>query len=1257
MGDLDTKYLDWYNSLWDTQELPGFIGTNNSITDLTDRNTGINLTNAAKRNLAYVNSPHGVRQGDFDYFINNLKDGTNFKNYSFNDAINRYNKGMISFDSIFNPNVDKYSWFSKAAYDPDKLKDHSEIINYDKDKFNATSHNVMFQIGYHSRSNNETNDPWNIGYDSDPNILSWGGSSTWERRPVKYQDSFESLINAGKFKEAWDRVYDFGNFGKIYVENDGTIRELPSDWKNLLESYIISEIPANQPKRDIKINETQGREIKKISPLDISNLKPLDIVQYDGDRLDQKTPGKSGNKGFWSKIGSILTPGLFSSLRVITDNFTNLRNTEELNSHLRPPLQTPWQAHKAVYGDYIAKRLGEQQSARLESMASRPMTSDASLQLAGQLEAVDKGAQQVLAGQQRDAAQYYKTRDEAINQAIQNLQVRTQVANTNRQLQSQYEAMKAHNIFNAKQKNRQNRDRWWALWEDRALAEYDYQRKLKQLEREHQLAQKLGLQEKMDSVSDLLGVDDTELNAAISTLGDTTDPTARQQLLQRIKELTKRRQLQIYRNMGDRLGIQWNKQWSDLFNTNKIGKQLAKNGGVLLKLQQGGGLPMVEWTPLMGRPYQQYLSLQMTNSPLLNYYSGASGYSSSSRSSSSSSSSDKEENSIIKNIVETLKGVNGLNSDVNKLASELSNFLDVQRYLPDDLSTDQLYSQYLNALVRLNSVKRSAETFKNAEQAVTQNGGLHEYAVDSNGNVYVGTTVNGEPKVINVTLDDYRKNAKEKGYRLLTNNDLLYLRDNLFAFDDTISSTVSNGIGMEQIGKYIKDFVGNLGTSKAARDRLVYHFGEQALIGFNTLKELQKKRLTNEETTALMAKGIDGLWELHTIDSNQEKQLSAAISAVSETMPENMKTLIKLKTGSSVRDFVGKMLVSGTSDTTEFTIKDITALDETGKLKSSTKTGSGGNGDSDLKKVTVQSQLLMGLGNPKQFVISTGQDTGWYIEGNEMPLTDTSNKLFDSNVVTLDQLGGIYDVNNAYMGENRISVLDKQHVLLPEHTVTRAAIPITNDESGNIKPNFDRLKLVSEADKIVRDKLRELGITEGIKNDYSEDLENNPERTKNIINIINKAYEDKKLPQKFNPATGKLNKLNYAYYGLISNAITERHSFEHFTEDNLTTRLKDEEIKKFEELLKSTELSEKYKVPKPWYSWLPWADGSEVYKGTLFIPLINDYNVAQSGQGTSYEYGPEISNSIDALQQEDRARKASNSIGKPLTGPTNFDKQ
>ena len=1194
MGDLDTKYLDWYNSLWNTQELPGFIETNNSITNLTDRNTGINLTNAAKRNLAYVNSPHGVRQGDFDYFINNQKQGTNFKDLSFDDIINIYNERVISLDSIFNPNVDKYSWFSKAAYDPVKLKDPSGIINYDKNKFNAAYHNATFQIGYNSRSNNKTKDPWNIGYDSNPNIESWGGSSTWERRPVKYQDSFKNLIDAGKFKEAWDRVYDFGNFGKIYVENDGTIQKLPLDWKNLLENHIINQVPINKPER----------EIKKIPPLDVSNLKPLDIVQDDGDKLDQKTPGKSGNKGFWSKIGSILTPGLFSSLRVITDNFTNLRNTEELNSHLRPPLQTPWQAHKAVYGDYIAKRLGEQQSARLESMASRPMTSDASLQLAGQLEAVDKGAQQVLAGQQRDAAQYYKTRDEAINQAIQNLQVRTQVANTDRQLQSQYEAMKAHNIFNAKQKNRQNRDRWWALWEDRALAEYDYQRKLKQLEREHQLAQKLGLQEKMDSVSDLLGVDDTELNVAISALGDTTDPTARQQLLQRIKELTKRRQLQIYRNMGDRLGIQWNKQWSDLFKANEIGKQLAKNGGVLRKLQQGGGLPMVEWTPLMGRPYQQYLSLQMTNSPLLNYYSGASGYSSSSRSSSSSSSSDKEENSIIKNIVETLKGVNGLNSDVNKLASELSNFLDVQRYLPDDLSTDQLYSQYLNALVRLNSVKRSAETFKNAEQAVTQNGGLHEYAVDSNGNVYVGTTVNGEPKVINVTLDDYRENAREKGYRLLTNNDLLYLRDNLFAFDDTISSTVSNGIGMEQVGKYIKDFVGNLGTSKEARDRLIYHFGEQALIGFNTLKELQKKHLTNEETTALMAKGIDGLWELHTIDSNQEKQLSAAVSAISETMPENMKTLIKLKTGSSVSDFVEKMLISGTSDTTEFTIKDITALDEAGKLKSSTKTGSGGSSSGEEATSRFLEDFQKGWGGSDGFIIlNPGDQLELVIPTKDYNPIEAAAPSSLTEALVNSKLWGIGKDNNTkiYFGDQKIPTEKLNEIVYTGQGFSRVILPINSDGSP-------RFAIFSEIQKILKD------LNININDLYEGNL--NEEKTNQLIEKLN----SKGLSNLVSNNDIDLTKFGVFAItkGLASSkvGISDQNKFVHRQENPdydwyssvLSTKGLDNKVQKYE-----------LDVPNIWNptEWDIFGGKfhTNIYEGTIYIPISLNPEMATIAEG------------------------------------------
>ena len=92
--------------------------------------------------------------------------------------------------------------------------------------------------------------------------------------------------------------------------------------------------------------------------------------------------------------------------------------------------------------------------------------------------------------------------------------------------------------------------------------------------------------------------------------------------------------------MGDRAGVNWNKAWLDTFKKNKV-SSTYKNGGILRKLQQGGGFPLVQWTPVMGAPYQQYLALLM---------SGEGGASQkASRSKSSSSDSDKEETEITDN--------------------------------------------------------------------------------------------------------------------------------------------------------------------------------------------------------------------------------------------------------------------------------------------------------------------------------------------------------------------------------------------------------------------------------------------------------------------------------------------------------------------------------------------------------------------------------------------------------------------------------
>jgi len=75
------------------------------------------------------------------------------------------------------------------------------------------------------------------------------------------------------------------------------------------------------------------------------------------------------------------------------------------------------------------------------------------------------------------------------------------------------------------------------------------------------------------------------------------------------------------------------------------------------------------------------------------------------KSKSSSSSDDSEDEKtktqLMKSIAETLKGVDGLDSDVNVLSQELMSFFDYTKYSLDD-DPSKFYSMYVKALTRVN---------------------------------------------------------------------------------------------------------------------------------------------------------------------------------------------------------------------------------------------------------------------------------------------------------------------------------------------------------------------------------------------------------------------------------------------------------------------------------------------------------------------------------------------------------------------------
>lgn len=1024
---------DWYYHLntWKQLELPGFQspkGGKYTNPAFKDRLTGKSLDRAYERNTAYITSKKDIRQGD----ISNYFKDSNYEDLG--SALKAYNSDIDILDNTF----------SSGEFD------------YDKNKFDATLHNNTFKKVYQSSAQNGS-ELYKTGWDE--NQISQGGSGTWQRRATKYSTTFQDDLN-NNIDSAKDRVYETP-YGFAYVDETGRLNPLNEDMQETLgiiprEKYEGDPCVQSYIKQGM--DEAQARALCSGKAIDNGNPvvkntpeeKKVEKPQEEGSSVSSKNVNNPAKKnklsGIWNSL-SEFAPMLIGAGRVAIDNAVNRKATDEYLSHIKAPLQSPWEAYRLIHGDYIAKQSGEQQAARLRNTASRPFTADADKQMAYQLEAVDKGNNYLLAGQQRDAAEFYRTSEIAANQSIQNIQNRTNVANTNRQLLSQYDEMRARIKKDQKIQNMQNWDRWAATWEDRALAKYDYNQQKKR-----------NTQEQLDSLSDYIGVDDNIYKQKYYEWVNETDPARKSVLEQELIDLKKKNQLQVYRNMGDRAGVNWNKAWLDTFKKNKV-SSAYQNGGILRKLQQGGGFPLVQWTPVMGAPYQQYLALLM---------SGEGGSSQkASRSKSSSSDSDKEETTLLKNIVETLKGADILSSDMEILSTQLNRFFDIQRYAPEGLSVDHLYRGYVDALVNLNRAKQSSNNFKQAYDNTLKNGGLHEAAIDAQGMVYVGVVGTGEMK--SVTPTQYLEHQDE--LRLLTNEDLLYLRQTQpkYAFNDKVlSGVVSNGVGMDQVQKFVKQFVGTLGYNKESRDQMVYTYGHQAVQGIQVLQDLLKNGFTDEQTAAIMARGVDGLWELNTMTQGQIQQAKLAQSAVLQSLPKNMQSLLILRAGGpkEAAELVGKMILSGTTAQSAFNIEDITALDENGNLKSSTKTGkgstgSGGEEQEDRTLLNIQEGIG---GTPDRLVLNPGTKSQLEVDGSNYQVkgsytaADLATTLSETNIM------GISDPRKIYFGDQKLPAEKLSDIAYLGRGFSRVILPIKADGS----PNFEVLTKYEEACENVR---------------------------------------------------------------------------------------------------------------------------------------------------------------------------------------------
>lgn len=128
--------------------------------------------------------------------------------------------------------------------------------------------------------------------------------------------------------------------------------------------------------------------------------------------------------------------------RMVGGLAANNRAAKLYKEGLKPTLLDTFENTVPLQGNFQATTNAEQQAGNLESVAARPRTSDASLQLAGELEASGRAGQARFQGGLQDAEMFYKTRMLGQQESDAAKARRVDVANRNRASMNQIDAAK-----------------------------------------------------------------------------------------------------------------------------------------------------------------------------------------------------------------------------------------------------------------------------------------------------------------------------------------------------------------------------------------------------------------------------------------------------------------------------------------------------------------------------------------------------------------------------------------------------------------------------------------------------------------------------------------------------------------------------------------------------------------------------------------------------------------------------------------------
>ena len=450
---------------------------------------------------------------------------------------------------------------------------------------------------------------------------------------------------------------------------------------------------------------------------------------------------------------------------------------------------------------------------------------------------------------------------------------------------------------------------------------------------------------------------------------------------------------------------------------------------MIFKFQQGGSAipPLVSYQPVM-----------VTNN----------GASETASTVGSSKSSEESSDLTDKDLLKMLEKLDGLPNDMQALTQVLSNFYIDQQYSPFP-NTANIASRYLQALQMMRTANFNRKQYDNAFNIVSNNGGINELAINEKG-FLICVNDKGDFKYLKP-----EQLAQTSDYQPVTNSELLRLRayNPELAGDNRILGVVANGIGIDSVIKYIKDSISNLGTTDTSQQGYISTQQGQLITGMQTL-------INAIQTASQNGIKFDGttqdLYQYKIINKTQKEQADAALKYIYTTLPENAKTLLKMRTNSGTDQDAQKLIATIISSQIDYTNQYDIEL-KAGKTAQKASKDTSGTKDSTEQETSFLSNIQQSIGGSTQgMTIDTGTGIQMTVEGSYYPqvtkpngdaITDTSmsQMLADSHLMSL-----IKNNKSITYGDQKITPEQLKNITYNNTGVLRANLPIKPDGTVNL---------------------------------------------------------------------------------------------------------------------------------------------------------------------------------------------------------------